>query len=70
MNNYAEFIFEKIKNMKYLNKEIIQILYLIFYVSLTYIEQGYYQYYLNLQNLVVSLTYCLKNNHIDDKTEI
>ena len=29
LNNYVIFIFEKIKNMKYLNEEIIQILYLI-----------------------------------------
>ena len=53
--------------MKYLNEEIIQILYLIFYASLNYIEQGYYQHYLNLQNLVISMIYYLKNNYIDDK---
>ena len=67
MNNYAEFIFEKIKNMKYLNEKIIQILYLIFYASLNYIEQGYYEYYLNLQNLVISMIYGLNNNDIDNK---
>ncbi len=69
LNNYAEFIFEKIKNMKFLKEEIIQILDLIFYASLNYIDQGYYEYYLNLQNLVVSMTYCLNNNDIDDKKD-
>ena len=53
--------------MKHLNEEIIQILYLIFYASLNYIKQGYYEYYLNLQNLVISMIFGLKNNDIDDK---
>ncbi len=56
LNNYVIFIFEKIKNMKFLKEEIIRILHLIFYDSLNYIEQGYYEYYLNLQNLVFSMT--------------
>ena len=66
LNNYVIFIFEEIKKMKYINEEITQILILITYVSINNIEQGYYEYYLNLQNLVISMIY-FKNNDIDNK---
>ena len=66
LNNYVIFIFQNLKNQKFLHQKFNQILNSIFYHSLNYIEQKYYQYYLNLQNLIISMIHCLKNN-IDNK---
>ena len=66
-NNYVIFLFKSINKLEYLNNQIIQIFNSIFYISINYIEQGNYKYYLNLQNLIFPIIDILNNNNIDNK---
>ena len=66
------FIFENINKMDFKDNTIIEIIFSIFYTSLDYFQKGFYKYYLNLENIFVSIIYYFKdiNNNIDNENEL